>query len=292
MLIEMAAGQGEPEFNQARAELFEALGHPVRIRILQTLEREPMGFADLKKAVGIESSGHLSFHLGKLGGLLKVGQDGRYLLTDEGREALRVISVTRNEGEGSIKVGTPRTGARNIAIVVLVVGMLLMASFSIFQQQQIGALNRSVASQQIGTVVINGTRYSYLDIPMQSINFPTSIRFNGVTFNLTAPPLSGTFSAVVVSSAQQGGTFLQANQTGQPVTVRIFSLGTNVQVRFADGTQESYSIANGVKNQTGVVYFSLQPALNPWFTHHTDPQAGVYWNSTTDSIELLVSLGT
>ena len=268
------------------------MGHPVRIRVLQTLEREPMGFAELKKAVGIESSGHLSFHLRKLEGLLKAGQDGGYSLTDEGREALRVISVTKDEGEGGIKVRTPRTSARSIAIVVLVVGMLLMASFAVYQQQQIGALSRSIASQQVGTVVINGTRFSYLDIPMQSLNLPTTIRFNGVTFNLTGPQLSGTFSFVVVSNLQQGGTFLQANQTGQPVTVRIFPLGANVNVKFADGQQESYSMANALGNQTGVVYVSLQPSANPWLTHHMGPQAGVYWNSTTDSVELLVSAGT
>lgn len=282
----MASDQGEPEFNRARAELFEALGHPVRIKILQTLERESLGFAELKKAVGIESSGHLSFHLGKLEGLVKAGPDGDYALADEGREALRMISVTRNEGKGSVKVSTPRLASRNIAIVALVVGVLLLASFAAYQQQQIGSLNRSITSQQVGSIVINGTRYSYLDIPLQSLNLPASILFNGVTFNLTAAPFGGTVYFTAVSTAGQG------NQTGQPVTVRIFSLGTNVQVKFADGQQENYNLASTWRNQTGVVYFSLQLANNPWFTHHTDPQAGVYWNSTSGYVELLVSMGT
>ena len=96
----MAPGAANPEFDAGRAELFEALGHPVRIRILQALDERPMGFAELKKAVGIESSGHLSFHLGKLEGLLKVGDAGAYSLTDEGREALRVVSVTRGSQNG------------------------------------------------------------------------------------------------------------------------------------------------------------------------------------------------
>jgi DNA-binding transcriptional ArsR family regulator len=39
----MASGSDEPEFNAGRAELFEALGHPIRIRILQALEERPMG---------------------------------------------------------------------------------------------------------------------------------------------------------------------------------------------------------------------------------------------------------
>ena len=71
------------------------------------MEHKSLGFADLKKAAGIESSGHLSFHLGKLEGLLKVGSDGNYSLTDEGREALHVVGVTRNGGSGGIRVRAP-----------------------------------------------------------------------------------------------------------------------------------------------------------------------------------------
>lgn len=58
----------EPEkvFDSSRAELFEALGHPTRVKILKALGERPMGFAELKREVGIESGGHLQFHLGKL----------------------------------------------------------------------------------------------------------------------------------------------------------------------------------------------------------------------------------
>ena len=55
------------QFDSSRAELFEALGHPSRVKILKVLERNQLGFADLKREVGIGSSGHLQFHLNKLG---------------------------------------------------------------------------------------------------------------------------------------------------------------------------------------------------------------------------------
>ena len=64
------AGEGEDKFNRTRAELFDAIGHPTRIKILEAVSREPLTFSGLKKTVGIESSGHLSFHLEKLGHLL------------------------------------------------------------------------------------------------------------------------------------------------------------------------------------------------------------------------------
>lgn len=42
-------GNQEDAFNKDRAELFEALGHPTRIKILQTLEKSPLSFTELKK---------------------------------------------------------------------------------------------------------------------------------------------------------------------------------------------------------------------------------------------------
>ena len=77
-------------FDSSRAELFDALGHPTRIKILQVLNQRATTFSELKKEVGIESSGHLSFHLGKLNLLLRVTPEGIYELTDDGREALHL----------------------------------------------------------------------------------------------------------------------------------------------------------------------------------------------------------
>lgn len=51
-----------------RAEL-DILAHPVRIRILKMLRKNSMSFSELNKALGIESSGHLQYHLERLGDL-------------------------------------------------------------------------------------------------------------------------------------------------------------------------------------------------------------------------------
>ena len=66
---EDATRRVDSRFDSERADLFEALGHETRIRILQTLSDSPRSFSGLKKAADIESSGNLSFHLGKLGSL-------------------------------------------------------------------------------------------------------------------------------------------------------------------------------------------------------------------------------
>jgi len=73
------------------AELFEAISHPERIKILKILEKKPASFASLKRQLGIESSGNLDFHLKKLGKLVTVREDGLYGLTEAGKEALLSI---------------------------------------------------------------------------------------------------------------------------------------------------------------------------------------------------------
>ena len=69
------SGENRDSFNKDRAELFEALGHPTRIKIIQVLSESPLGFADLKRRTGIESNGLISFHIGKLDGLVKTSPE-------------------------------------------------------------------------------------------------------------------------------------------------------------------------------------------------------------------------
>lgn len=77
----------------SKEALFDSLGHPMRIRILEAVNDAPLSFSEIKRKVGIESSGHLTFHLDKLQGLVKVNGNGDYALSDDGKEALRLVSV-------------------------------------------------------------------------------------------------------------------------------------------------------------------------------------------------------
>jgi DNA-binding HxlR family transcriptional regulator len=106
------------EFNLREAELFEALGHPTRIGILQTLNENPLGFSELKKKIGIDSSGHLTFHLSKLVGLVKTNTEGKYSLTDIGSEALR---VTRIAGE-ALEVSEGKGDTRVASFIIMAIG--------------------------------------------------------------------------------------------------------------------------------------------------------------------------
>jgi len=113
----------------APIEIFEALGHPIRLKILEALEKAPSSFSDLKKLSKIESSGHLTFHLEKLNGLVALNSEGNYSLTDDGREALRLVNnlaSSRQDPTGKRSNGNGRSGT-----ALWVLGILLVASIAI-----------------------------------------------------------------------------------------------------------------------------------------------------------------
>jgi len=75
------------------AELFEAIAHPTRIKILKILEKEPSTFASLKRQLNIDSSGNLDHHLKKLDPLITTQPDGLYALTEAGKTALPWVAA-------------------------------------------------------------------------------------------------------------------------------------------------------------------------------------------------------
>ncbi len=114
----MTTDGSKDSFNKDRAELFEALGHPTRIKILQCLANSPRGFSELKKALDIESGGLLQFHLGKMSGLVKVTPEGNYALTDEGKEALRTVVANADVSNNHIARRINRRKTKILAIAL------------------------------------------------------------------------------------------------------------------------------------------------------------------------------
>ena len=87
-----------------------------------------MGFADLKKRVNIDSSGHLQHHLNKLNGLIETDEHGKYCLSDQGKDALITVQTVENVAGLGVKKNGKRT-----AILWVVTGLLsgtLIASYA------------------------------------------------------------------------------------------------------------------------------------------------------------------
>ena len=80
----------------SEASLFESIAHETRINALFDLQNGPLGFSELKKKVNLRSSGNLQHHISKLGALIELSTDGKYTLTDNGREAIMAIQAIRS----------------------------------------------------------------------------------------------------------------------------------------------------------------------------------------------------
>ncbi len=116
--------QKQIEQDKQRAEVFDALGHPTRILILKVLSEGSLGFADLKKKTGFESSGHLQHHLTKLNGLIKTDAYGKYCLSDEGKDALLTVQTVEN---ASSKKEVREKGHWHFRIGIKPIAFLLIA---------------------------------------------------------------------------------------------------------------------------------------------------------------------
>jgi hypothetical protein len=301
------------QFDPSRAELFEALGHPIRVKILHSLEGRPMGFAELKRGVGIESSGHLQFHLAKLAGLVGTTAVGDYALTDDGIEAIRVLRSTRASSEQTAPVARAsslrRIGWRTLLLTVLLVAVVVLSSVAIYQQNQIAAMDRTLSSE---TVSIGGTTYYYESIPV--LPNGTRLLFHGVTFTILQPINANNYT-YVGSVRLTNGTLLSLNNKTviQQMTFQIVELiravygngsvthylGITVSpmgmsVTFPDGSQVTHPgfnvtarllPANDVLTKPVVylTYTSLPAGGNPWFAQHGSLRAGLFMNFTNSA---------
>ncbi len=74
------------------ADLHKVLKDENRRRIIILLhEKGSLSYVDLMKALGIENTGKMNYHLKVLGDLLVKTEDGRYTLTEKGKLASRLL---------------------------------------------------------------------------------------------------------------------------------------------------------------------------------------------------------
>jgi DNA-binding transcriptional ArsR family regulator len=153
-----------------RAHVFDALGHPTRVRILRFLSDGAMSFADLKKKTNIESSGHLQHHLTKLDGLIKTDEHGNYGLSDAGNDALFAIKTVEDASEKRKRKSAFNRHRPRVYLAVIVAGLvaclivssLFFLSANFFPKKyELSFSQFGVGSDFSGSVLtVNGTSYS------------------------------------------------------------------------------------------------------------------------------------
>jgi len=206
----MSGESGKDVFSRDRAELFEILGHPSRIGMLQALAKSPHGFSELKRALGIESSGQLQFHLGKMNGLVQVTPEGDYALTDQGREALRIIAAHASPDNTS-PATAGKHNKRKIAIIII----LLVLSI---------AINAELAA------------YAYYQnqfmLTMDDVQF-----------------LNAGITSITLSPMEEDGKYLAfdweaycENPTGAPLYIRLEQIAIGISVQISSMTMTGFSL--------------------------------------------------
>ncbi len=137
------------------SDVFEAVSHPLRIKILKLLAKRPMRFSELKRELGIKSSGKLEFHLRKMNNLIALNGEGKYTLTKDGYAALQAIDTIR------------KYGWQRRAFVLNTVAYSIFAAYTSWKVLCEGARLAYVAALALSTLWY--AYYSYLSIARRKV---------------------------------------------------------------------------------------------------------------------------
>jgi DNA-binding transcriptional ArsR family regulator len=201
--------------DRKRAEVFDALSHPARIMLLKALSEEALGFAEIKKKLGIESSGHLQHHISKLGGLIKTDDYGKYVLSDQGKDALHSVkTVEIAAGAKATENREAYTSKSNTVLklttVILAVLLALSLTLASFEYSNVLSLQSEI-SQRDSTIIDRDTLITQLD---------TAIRLAEAVLKLKPPSDSQYLTKIPDSNSEGETTKIFLNHTAASYSYR------------------------------------------------------------------------
>ena len=174
--------------DKQRAEVFDALGHPTRIAILKVLSEGALGFADLKKKTGIQSSGHLQHHINKLCDLVKTDEYGKYYLSDQGKDALLTVGAVEDAAYPA-KKRRRRVSTKKVAALLLV-AIIATATVSVWAFDRIETHKRWVKQfyesfdYAVHMAAVGPLITSYYNAPQESERFTLSLELEAAQLSL------------------------------------------------------------------------------------------------------------
>ncbi len=106
------------------ASYLKSLSHKKRLEIVLALKDGPKTFSEIMKISNIKSGSELTFHLGKLVGIVEKGSDGKYRLTGRGLMLIKLL----DDIEGSNGLVDP---PENEETPLLIIINILLVSISL-----------------------------------------------------------------------------------------------------------------------------------------------------------------
>ena len=121
--------------------MFSSLKHPARRKILRMLSEKALSFSELLEAIEVSSS-HLTYHLESLGELISKTQAGEYKLSTFGEAAVNTMRIVEDAPAVQSQNRKNRSLRWKPILAALIIGIILVASFSVLQyntQNQLSA---------------------------------------------------------------------------------------------------------------------------------------------------------
>jgi DNA-binding transcriptional ArsR family regulator len=216
---------GQDQFDREKAELFEALSHPVRIKILMSLSNGPLSFSQLKHVSGIESGGQMAFHLSKLGDLILLTKDGDYALSPQGIEAAHFLSNAFKE-QRTIESSGSRRVLLKIAFVLLVLIAFSLIAAGMILNDQVAWQPYATYKSPLNTTIPTGSAFFYMGAGGMNQN-PVKVRLLAWWLtNATDPNVD--FAAV-----NFGGTYLGPG-------IRVWPLPLNATILVSSSSDPQF----------------------------------------------------
>jgi DNA-binding transcriptional ArsR family regulator len=236
-------GGAKPNEDSGKAGLFDAVGHPARVRIMRALDRRPLNFSELKEVVGTESSGHLTWHLDKLSRLVEADPNGVYRLTPEGQEALALVDAAaeseRLASPAGVQRRRPAWKAVLLAGVVLFVVGLALVSVASAGAGNAGSANNSVPLTQYAQGEYVSKQFNLSSSGFLTVTSPDP-GFDLVKssqLSMVAPQNVGQYAVTPTSSAGSVSTY--QGLTGSYTVVEFYSGSATPTVSYATGSFSS-----------------------------------------------------
>jgi DNA-binding transcriptional ArsR family regulator len=116
------------------------LKHPARRKILRMLADRSMTFSQLLEALGVSSS-HLTYHLENLGELVSKQENGEYRLSTFGLASVNTMKVVEEAPVVRSRYGLPMSLRWRSFFAVLLVAVVVLASFSVVEFASLSQLS-------------------------------------------------------------------------------------------------------------------------------------------------------
>ncbi|MGC9086923.1 MAG: ArsR/SmtB family transcription factor [Thermoproteota archaeon] len=248
-----------------RAELFDVLTHPTRIKILRLLGERPRSFSELKRELEIESSGNLQYHLGRLGNFVKQDASGKYTINDDAREALRFLDFAAQASKQSqIETSSKKPNSRKLLAGLVLIALILLATAFFVYYQIVLSSPRSIllynnVDLSKSYFSIGGKKFSYVLITAEALENGTKVTFRGLTFTYLEslvyrlPPLAQQNKGIVTNISK---------------VVSLVS-GPGMEVKYEDGKTEIIPILPWIwksgeeaEVNTALIIFVNEPLKN------------------------------